>query len=268
MSGILSIFVVCSLRLFYSMHTIFNANIIICNLSCNLNIAHYIMTSPLVMHFLVFKVCFIRYWYQHALWNLTFTRVSCARHTCRHPASPRPASSQADAVSPAVQLGDQGLRPPGCRQAPPLAAPTRPFMGSFLLTNRPGAKGTRHPGAVHVPASQHRGEGFAVRQPQAVWRRRRYAGAAWKRQICVCVYKYMSLEDLQSFRLCSPLDSAPRVLAASVSLNVPPSPRLEETVRFCAGSLSAPLQKGRQQSMCFTGVGRWARKTGFREAFN
>lgn len=84
----------------------------------------------------------------------------------------------------------------------------------------------------------------------------------------VCVYKYMSLEDLQSFRLCSPLDSAPRVLAASVSLNVPPSPRLEETVRFCAGSLSAPLQKGRQQSMCFTGVGRWARKTGFREAFN
>ena len=33
MSGILSIFVLCSLRLFYSMHTVFNANIIICNLS-------------------------------------------------------------------------------------------------------------------------------------------------------------------------------------------------------------------------------------------
>ena len=46
-----SIFVLYSLKLFYSMHTIFKINIII---SDNLSISPYIVTISLIMHFLLF----------------------------------------------------------------------------------------------------------------------------------------------------------------------------------------------------------------------
>ena len=180
-------------------------------------------------------------------------------------------------------------RPPSCRWGPPLAAPARPLVGSFLLKTdlvpkvawpsgeqsmpRPvstGIKVARPPGEQPMPRPVSTGIKVARPSGNSPCPGQSAQGLRFcppsasgsleetpllrcrmkKIYICVCIYKYMSLEDLQSFRLCSPLDSALQVLAASVSLNVQPSPRLKETVRFCVGSLSAPHHRKAVNKAC------------------
>lgn len=86
---------------------------------------------------------------------------------------------------------------------PCLAAPARPLVGSFLLTNRSECQGSNsHHGSQSLPQPVSAGLRFpASNPPQAVWK----DNVTWwgkKRHICMCVYKCMFLEvSAARFRL-------------------------------------------------------------------
>lgn len=165
-------------------------------------------------------------------------------------------------VSPAVQLEDWGLRPPSCRWGPSLAAPARPLVGSFLLTNRSGAKaGTAVWGAVRAPGQPAQEEKFCP--PSA-------SGSLEETPLLRCRIKKIHYINIKmgvpwrpsEFRLCNTPLHCP---ASSGCLSLPECPALSSSQggsEVLCGALSAPgYRKAVSQGMCFTGAGRWARES-------
>ena len=79
----------------------------------------------------------------------------------------------------------------------------------------------------------------------------------------------MSHEDLQSLGSAAAPFPALQVPAASVSLNVQPSPRLKAAARFCAGPcLHQTIERLSTKACVSLGPVDGPGKAGFRDAFN